>query len=134
MPDELPVVVCGAHMSGLPLNGALTGPGGRFLRATRSAPCYRLLALPGGPPARPGMVRVTQGGGPIAVEVWALPRAAVGDLLASIPAPLGLGMVALEDGTQAHGFVCEAAAADGARDITELGGWRAYLAQATAAE
>jgi allophanate hydrolase len=31
-----------------------------------------------------------------------------------------------------QGFVCEAAAAEGARDITALGGWRAWLASRSA--
>lgn len=133
-PDEIALAVCGAHMSGLPLNGQLTGPGGRFLAATRTAPAYRLHALAGGPPARPGLVRVAEGGASIAVEVWALPRAAVGELLAQIPAPLGLGTVALEDGTAVAGFLCEAAGLAGATDITAHGGWRAWLdAQAAAA-
>ena len=81
-PDEIEIAVCGAHMSGLPLNGELTGLGGRFLRAVRTAPVYRLYALAGGPPRRPGMVRGA-GGGAIAVEVWALPKAAFGDFIAA---------------------------------------------------
>jgi allophanate hydrolase len=132
--DELPVAVCGAHMSGLPLNGQLTGLGGRFLRRASTAPCYRLHALAGGPPARPGLVRQVGPGAAIELEVWALPRTAVGTLLAQIPAPLGLGSVELEDGTRVAGFVCEAAGLEGATDITEHGGWRGYLStQATAA-
>ena len=64
----------------------------------------------------------------IAVEVWALPQAAVGSFLALIPPPLGLGRVELADGRQVHGFLCESHALRGALDITALGGWRAYLA------
>ena len=55
------VAVCGAHMRGLPLNHQLVDRGARFVRATRTALRYRLYALPGGPPARPGMVRVRFG-------------------------------------------------------------------------
>lgn len=104
--DEIALAVCGAHMSGLLLNGQLTGSGGRFLR---TAPVYRLQALAGGPPARPGLVRVAEGGAAVALEVWAIPRTVVDDLLAQIPAPLGLGRVALEDGSAVPGFLCEAA-------------------------
>jgi allophanate hydrolase len=129
-PDEIALAVCGAHMSGLPLNGQLTGPGGRFLRATTTAPTYRLHALAGGPPRRPGLVRVAEGGAAIALEVWALPRAAVGDLLAQIPAPLGLGTVVLADGSSVAGFLCEGAGLAGATEITAHGGWRAWLAAA----
>jgi len=122
------IAVCGAHMSGLPLNHQLTSRGGRFLRAARSAPIYRFHALAGGPPERPGMVRVASGGGAVALEIWRVPSAQIGSFLAGIPSPLGLGRVALEDGGSVIGFVCEAAGIEGARDITALGDWRAHVA------
>ena len=129
--DEAEIAVCGAHLAGLPLNHQLTSRGARFLRATVSTPDYRFYALPGGPPERPGMVRVADGtGGAVTVEVWAIPLAELGSFLAGIPAPLGLGRVRLADGTTPIGFVCEAAATDGARDITAIGDWRTYLAGA----
>jgi allophanate hydrolase len=129
---RMPLLVVGAHMSGLPLNRELTALGARFRAATETAPDYRLYALPG-TPARPGMVRVAAGEGrPVAGEVWAVPTEAVGALLARIPAPLGLGTVTLADGTACKGFLCETAAIATAADITAHGGWRAYLA-ATAA-
>ena len=106
----------------------LTRRGATFVRAAATAPEYRLYALPGGPPQRPGLVRVNDGGCSIAVEVWALDPAAFGDFVAAIPAPLGIGTLRLADGTSVQGFLCEAAALDGARDITGFGGWRAYVA------
>ena len=128
--DEIAIVVCGAHMSGLPLNGELTARGGRFLRADHTGPNYRLHALDGGPPARPGLVRVSEGrGGPIAVEVWTLPRTAFGDFIAGIPSPLTIGTVVLADGSAVKGFLCEPHGLRGGRDITALGGWRAALAE-----
>lgn len=125
---QVRVAVCGAHMSGLPLNPQLTSRGARLVGATRSAPVYRFYALPGGPPMRPGMVRVGQGGGAIELEVWELPATAFGSFVAGIPRPLGIGAVELADGTSVPGFVCEAYAVADAADITALGGWRAYLA------
>ena len=122
------VAVCGAHLSGLPLNGQLTQRAARLVRSTRSAACYRLVALPGGPPFRPGMLRTEHGGGAIELEVWELPASQFGSFVAGIPAPLGIGTVELEDGSTVQGFVCEEVAARQARDITALGGWRAYLA------
>lgn len=127
-PNELAIAVCGAHMSGLPLNHQLTDRGGRFLKATTSAPSYSLHALAGGPPLRPGMVRCDEGGAKIDLEVWALPKSEVGSFLAGIPAPLGLGQVELEDGSSVTGFICETAGLQGATDITKFGGWRAFLA------
>ena len=122
------LAVVGAHLFGLPLNGQLVALGARLECATHSAPAYRLFALPGGPPRRPGLLRVAEGGVPIALEVWTLPQAHMGAFLAQIPAPLGLGQVELEDGTWVQGFLCEAYAVAGAQDISALGGWRAYLA------
>lgn len=125
---EIEICVCGAHMSGLPLNGELTARGGKLSAVTRTAPVYRFYALPGGPPLRPGLVRVASGGAAIEVEVWRLPAAAVGDFLAGIPAPLAIGSVELASGARVKGFLCEAVAVEAAEDVTHLGGWRAVLA------
>ncbi len=125
--DRARIVVCGAHLDGLPLNGQLRQRGARLLGATRSAPDYQLYALAGGPPLRPGMVRVTEGGVAIEVEVWELPSAELGSFLTGIPAPLGLGKVQLEDGRWETGFICEPYGLEGAQDISAFGGWRAYL-------
>ena len=123
------MAVCGAHLSDLPLNGQLTSRQGRLIRTVLSSAEYRLYALPGGPPHRPGMVRVTDGGAAVEMEVWELPAHAFGSFVAGIPAPLGIGVVRLADGTAVQGFVCEAAAAQGAEDITHYGGWRAFLSR-----
>ena len=56
------IAVVGAHMSGLPLNGQLTElrrPAGKCDAGRRRI--YRLYALPGGPPQRPGLLRVAPG-------------------------------------------------------------------------
>ena len=125
--DRVSIAVVGAHMSGLPLNGQLTELGGRLESAGKTAPVYRFYVLPGGPPQRPGMARVAEGGDAIELEVWSLPADKVGAFVAKIPAPLGLGTVSLADGSAVLGFLCEAYATKGARDITSLGGWRAYV-------
>jgi allophanate hydrolase len=125
--DEIELAVVGAHMSGLPLNGEVTRLGGRFLRATKTAPDYRLYALSGGPPARPGLVR-SELGQQIALETWALPKANFGKFMLGVPSPLGIGTLRLETGETVKGFICETAGLNGATDVTEFGGWRAYLA------
>ncbi len=124
----IPVAVCGAHLSGLPLNPQLTSRGARLLCAIDSAPRYKLFALPGGPVARPGMVRVPEGGQAIPLEVWEVPGEHFGSFVAGIPAPLGIGKVELADGRVVPGFICEGIGTEGATDITHFGGWRAYLA------
>jgi allophanate hydrolase len=129
-PLRLPVVrlaVCGAHMSGLPLNPQLTERGARLVRRCRTAPRYRLFALDAFAPPRPGLLRAESGGHAIEVEVWALPTETVGSFVDGIPSPLGIGTVELEDGEQVRGFLCEAHAVAGAEDISGLGSWRAYV-------
>ena len=130
--DRLRIAVCGAHMQGLPLNGELTARHARFVCATRSAPRYRLgaLAAVGDGPRRPGMWRVEEGGGAIALEVWELPSAELGSFAAGVPSPLALGKVELADGTWVTGFVCEPYGVQSATDISAYGGWRDWLASA----
>jgi allophanate hydrolase len=125
----LPIAVVGAHLSGLPLNGQLRERGATLREATQTAAAYRLYALPGTTPAKPGLQRVREGGRAIAVEVWDLPQATLGSFLALIPPPLGLGSIELADGRHVHGFLCEAHALESATDISRFGGWRAYLQQ-----
>jgi allophanate hydrolase len=123
------VAVCGAHLSGLPLNWQLTQRGARLLGAVQSAAEYRFYALAGGPVQRPGMVRVAEGGAAIDMEVWEMPAQHFGSFVDGIPAPLGIGKVKLADGSWVSGFVCEALGAEGGTDITHLGSWRAWLAK-----
>ncbi|MFK7964599.1 MAG: allophanate hydrolase [Burkholderiaceae bacterium] len=128
--QEFAIAVVGAHLSGMPLNGDLTERGAKLVRATRTASNYRLYALAGGPPARPGLVQ-SDDGSSIEIEIWALPKSQVASFLATIPRPLGIGTLALDDGGTCHGFICEPAGLTGATDVTEFGGWRAYLANRT---
>ena len=121
------LAVCGAHLSGLPLNWQLTQLGARLDRTARTSPNYKLFALPGTTPPKPGLVRVNQGGATIEVEVWNVPVAGYGHFVSNIPAPLGIGTIALEDGSSVQSFLCEAIAVQDAHDVTNFGGWRAFL-------
>lgn len=123
------VAVCGAHLEGLPLNHQLTSRGAHLVALTQSSADYRLYALPGGPPFRPGMVRMPAGetGSAIEVEVWEMAATQFGSFVAGIPAPLGIGTITLSNGERVQGFVCEQYAVKEAEDITHFGGWRAYL-------
>lgn len=128
--DEVILAVVGAHLSGLPLNHQLTSRGARLIEATQTAGQYQLYALSDTTPPKPGLVRVSASGAAgaaIAVELWALTPAAFGSFVAEVPPPLAIGSVTLADGRTVKGFVCEAYAVAGARDITSFGGWRAYL-------
>lgn len=121
------VAVVGAHLSGQPLNNQLTERDAIFRETSRTAAGYRLYALPGTTPPKPGLVYEGTGPGAIEVEIWEMDDSAFGSFVALIPAPLGIGTLVLEDGRRVKGFLCESHAAVGAEDITNFGGWRAWL-------
>jgi allophanate hydrolase len=121
------VAVVGAHLRGQPLNQQLLDHGASFIQQTRTAPHYRLFALPNTSPPKPGMIR-SQTGASIEVEIWEFEAAAFAMFVAAVPPPLVIGNVRLATGDWIKGFLCEEIALDGAREITDFGGWRAYLA------
>ena len=123
----IPVVVCGAHLDGLALNWQLRERGARFIEKTTTSAHYRMYALPGGPPHRPGLIRDEQHGSMIDVEVWQVPSEEFGSFVAGIPAPLGIGKLEMADGRCLPGFICEGHAVATATEITEFGGWRRYI-------
>jgi allophanate hydrolase len=128
--DELTIAVAGAHLSGMSLNGELRSLGARLVATTTTAAEYRLYALDGAEPRKPGLLRVAAGAGSaIEVEVWALRSEAFGRFVAAVPAPMSIGTIRLADGSAVQGFLVEAEAVKRARDISEYGGWRAYLAK-----
>ncbi len=127
---EIPFAVVGAHLSGMPLNGELRAAGARLIERTATAPHYRLYALAGTRPAKPGLLRVKSGAGAaIEVEVWALSETAFGRFVAAVPPPLSIGTLELDGGRSVKGFLVEAAAIAGARDISSFGGWRVFMSQ-----
>ena len=130
---ELDILVVGAHLSGQPLNHQLVAAGGRFSRRVRTAASYRLHALPTVPP-KPGLRRVDEDGAGVVGEVWTLPAAGFGSFVAALPQPMAIGSVALEDGSVVSGFLAEPVAFEGAPDISEHGGWVAYLEQVQRAQ
>jgi allophanate hydrolase len=128
--ERLSIAVVGAHLSGMALNPQLTERGASFVCAARTAPSYRLYALPDMQPPKPGLVRVAEGEGMrIEVEVWALPVESVGSFLAGVGSPLAIGSIELDNGERVHGFLCESHAVATARDISSFGGWRRYVAE-----
>ena len=125
--QTIPLAVCGAHLSGMPLNWQLEERQATLREATHTAACYKLFALPGGPPMRPGLMRAEDGVA-IEVEVYDVPSAHVGSFLAGIPQPLGLGQLELASGEWVTGFICEPCGIEGATDVSSFGGWRGYIA------
>jgi len=104
----------------------LTERGAKLQKKTVSAESYRMYVIEGGI-ERPGLVRDYNNGKPIEIEIWQIPRQESGSFVAGIPAPLGIGKVETGDGRWLPGFICEGYAVEGAREISDLGGWRQYL-------
>jgi allophanate hydrolase len=121
------LAVVGAHLTGQPLNKQLTELAGTLARSCKTSPDYRLYALANTVPPKPGLVRVSAGGTAIEVEVWELTPEGFGKFMQGVPAPMCIGTLVLEDGERVHGFLCEPIALEGATEITEFGGWRAFL-------
>jgi allophanate hydrolase len=129
-PPAIPIAVVGAHLTGQPLNRQLTDRGARLLGTARTAACYRLHALATEPP-KPGLRRVERNGSHIQVEIWELAPSRFGDFVASVPPPMVVGTVTLEDGSSVPGFLCEPVALVDAPDISAYRGWRNFLDSAT---
>lgn len=127
--DVMDVLVCGAHLQGEPLNWQLLERGAQLKMACTTSEHYRLFALADG--KRPALVRDAANGRQIDVEVWQLPTATVGSFLNGIAAPLGLGKIELANGNWVTGFICDGYGLAGAKDITEFGSWREWLAAAS---
>ncbi|MEO7578307.1 MAG: allophanate hydrolase [Massilia sp.] len=127
------LAVVGAHLEGMPLNWQLVERGARKLISTRTQANYRLYALAGSVPPKPGLERVASGGAAIEVEVWELPLRTFGEVVAEVPAPLGIGSLELADGRWVKGFICEPHALADAQEITRHGGWRAFLSSKSSA-
>ena len=122
------LVVCGAHLEGMPLNHQLLERGASLVRKTVTSSEYKLYALNETPVRRPALVRVGSEGVAIDVEVWRMPTSEFGSFIAGVASPLGLGKVKLAEGEMVTGFISEACATASATDITHLGGWRAFVA------
>lgn len=116
--------VNGTLMRGLERNVYLVEAGATFHREARTAPCYRLWTIDD---VHPAMLRVTTGGRSIAVEIWLVPPAGIASILVSEPDGLCVGRLTLDDGTEVLGVLAEPALVEGRREITEHGGWRAYV-------
>jgi allophanate hydrolase len=129
-PRSIQLAVVGAHLSGMPLHWQLSSRHARLVGATHTGAFYRLYAMANTTPPKPALIHTgsSGGGSAIAVEVYELELAAFGSFVAEIPAPLAIGSVVLADGSIVKGFIAEPRATEGARDITSLGGWRAYIA------
>lgn len=122
------LAVVGAHLKDMPLHWQLTSREATFVGAFETAPEYRLYAIADSVPPKPALVHGPEGAA-IKVEVYEMGVAEFGSFVVEVPPPLAIGTVTLADGSSVKGFVAEPRALTGAKDITHLGGWRAYIAQ-----
>ena len=123
---EMVIAAVGAHMKDLPLNHQLTDKGARFIMSTKTEAKYSLYCLAGKKPLQPGLIKNNEGNS-IDLEIWAIPKDKVGDLIGQIPSPLYIGNVTLEDQQQVKGFLCESQGLNDSQDISQFGGWRKFI-------
>jgi allophanate hydrolase len=117
------VAVCGLHMRGFPLEKQMLEFGAAFIREAKTAESYQFIKLPT-EPAKPGLIKKKSDGKAIEIEIWEMPLSSFGAFAALIPAPLGIGKVELQDGSEVPGFICEGYAAEDGEDISDAGSWR----------
>lgn len=121
------LAVVGAHLRGMPLNFQLTDRGAELVEATKTAKDYKLFALKGSEPAKPGLAKVPGfDGDGIEIEIWRIGEKEFGSFTNEVPPPLAIGNLETQDGRIFKSFVCEGYALEDAEDITAFGGWRAY--------
>lgn len=124
-PGNVLLAVVGAHLKGFPLHWQLEKEHAILRVTTRTAPDYRLFALPDAIPPKPGLVREKGFVGPgLEVEVYELDAAGFGRFVAALPQPMAIGKISLADGSEVCGFLCSEAVARSGREITASGGWR----------
>ena len=125
---DVQLAVVGAHLHGMPLHHQLEERQARLVRKAKTAPAYRLYAMKTVPP-KPALIHVGEAeGAALELEIYEMDFASFGSFVAEVPAPLAIGTVTLEDGSEVKGFVAEPRATEGADDITRFGGWRGYIA------
>jgi len=127
--NEILVGVCGAHMSGLPLNWQLIDLDASLVKKTKSKEGYRLYVLENKDPIRPGMIYDSSVDTKIDVEVWSMPVQNFGKFMKQIASPLGIGSVYLEDESIVYGFLCESDYLKDTKEISDLGSWRSFICQ-----
>ncbi|HEV2087993.1 MAG TPA: allophanate hydrolase [Cryptosporangiaceae bacterium] len=121
------LAVVGAHRTAQALHPELSALGATLVGTAWTAPRYRLFALGEDGIRRAGLVRVSDGGARVEVELHRVPVEGLAALLRQLPAPLGAGHLDLDDGSTTLGLLCEAYATAEARDITGYGSWPEYL-------
>ena len=126
--DDSLLYVNGTLMRGLGLHGNLEGA--EFLEEVATAPKYRVHTIDD---VHPGMYEVDSGGASVPGELYAVPIDVLLRVVEGEPPGLYRGPVELADGRVVPGILFHEEAARKHPDITEHGGWRAYVASGASA-
>jgi hypothetical protein len=126
MTEMLKLAVNGTLMRGLELNANLLNVGAKFLYEATTTSNYRIWSICD---VHPAMVRVSEGGAAVALEVWALPAVGLVQVLQQEPPGLSIGKVKLSSGEEVLGVLGEPVLCEGQTEITSYSGWRAYIAE-----
>ncbi len=122
--NSIQIAVNGTLMRGLELNENLLQAGAKFIRETRTDSHYRLWSIDD---HHPGMLRSQNGGKEIHLEIWELTPEGLVTILRQEPPGLCLGHITLADGQSNLGILAEPYLVENQKEITEWGGWRAYI-------
>jgi hypothetical protein len=119
------LAVNGTLMRGLERNPDLMAVGANFVREDETEACYRIWSIDD---RHPAMMRTPGIGTSIPLEVWEVPLPGLATILENEPPGLAIGKVVLKDGSVVLGVLGEPFLCYGQPEITEFGGWRAYIA------
>jgi hypothetical protein len=119
------LAVNGTLMRGLELNKNMLDVGAKFVREDETDACYRVWSIDD---RHPAMLRTPGQGTRVALELWDVPASGLARILQNEPPGLAIGKVVLKDGSVVLGVLGEPFLCEGKREITEFGGWRAYVA------
>jgi len=119
------LAVNGTLMRGLELNKNMLEVGAKFVREDETDACYRVWSIDD---RHPAMLRTPGQGTRVALELWDVPASGLARILQNEPPGLAIGKVVLKDGSVVLGVLGEPFLCEGKREITEFGGWRAYVA------
>ena len=119
------LAVNGTLMRGLELNNNMLEVGAKFVREDETDACYRVWSIDD---RHPAMLRTPGQGTRVALELWDVPVEGLARIMQNEPPGLTIGKVVLQDGSVVLGVLGEPFLCEGKREITEFGGWRAYVA------
>lgn len=121
------LAVNGTLMRGLELEPNMIAAKAVFQEESKTQAAYRLWSIND---IHPAMIRVAPNhpkAVSVAVEIWQVPTEGLAKILLQEPAGLTIGKVKLVDGTTVLGVVGEPELVVGMKEISQYGGWRAYI-------